>query len=61
MAVISEETLSEFELYNLKADVSQKKDLAESEPERLAELKKQLIARHEEVRDEGVKWRFPPR
>jgi len=61
MAVIAEETLSKFELYNLKSDLAQKKDLAESEPQRLAELKKQLIARHKEVRDEGVKWKFPPR
>lgn len=61
MAVIAEETLSKFELYNLNSDLSQKKDLAESEPERLVELKKQLIARHKEVRDEGVKWKFPSR
>lgn len=61
MAVIAEETLSKFELYNLKSDRSQQKDLAESESEQLAKLKKQLIARHKEVRDEGVKWKFPPR
>ncbi|MBC8290223.1 MAG: sulfatase-like hydrolase/transferase [Planctomycetes bacterium] len=61
MALIAQETLSKFELYNVKTDLAQKQDQAKSEPEKLVELKAQLIARHKEVRDEGVKWKFPPR
>jgi arylsulfatase A len=59
MAVIANETLGAFELYNVADDLSQKNDLSASEPARLATLKSQLIARHREVRDEGVKWKFP--
>lgn len=61
MAVITEETLAEFELYDLKADISQMHDLAGTKPPVLESLKKLLIARHREVRDEGVKWEFPQR
>lgn len=61
MAVIAAERLSKFELYNLKSDLAQNNDLAATEPERLDSLRKQMIARHREVRDEGVKWKFPPK
>ena len=59
MAVIAAEELTQFELYSLKADVTQQHDLAASEPQRLQEMRKTLVARHREVREEGVKWTFP--
>ena len=59
MAVIAAEELTQFELYNLKDDLSQQRDLAASEPQRLQEMRKTLVARHREVREEGVKWTFP--
>lgn len=59
MAVIAAEELTEFELFNLKDDPPQQHDLAASEPQRLQEMRKTLVARHREVRDEGVKWQFP--
>ena len=58
MAIIANETLGSFELYNVANDLAQKNDLSASEPERLKMLKSQLVARHREVRDEGVKWEF---
>ena len=59
MAVIATEELTQFELYNLKDDLAQQHDLAASEPQRLQEMRKTLVARHREVREEGVKWTFP--
>ena len=59
MAVIAAEELTQFELYNLKSDLAQQHDLAEANSQRLQEMRKLLVARHREVRDEGVKWEFP--
>jgi hypothetical protein len=58
MAVIAAEELARFELYNLASDQTQQHDLASTEPQRLQEMRKTLIARHREVRDDGVKWTF---
>lgn len=59
MAVIAAEELTEFELYNLKSDLAQQHNLAATEAQRLQEMRKTLVARHREVREEGVKWQFP--
>jgi arylsulfatase A len=45
-----------FVLYNLKDDIGETKDLAAAEPERLAELKGQLVKKYHEVRDESPTW-----
>jgi len=58
MAVIAAEELAGFELYNLKSDLAQQHDLADQEPQRLQEMRKTLVARHREVREEGVRWTF---
>ena len=45
-----------FELYNLREDIGETKDLAEKEPQRLADLKARLLAKYHEVREESPTW-----
>jgi len=52
--------LSRFELYNLRSDISEKRDLAASEPERLAALSAKLRQLHAEVKAEGPTWPAGP-
>jgi arylsulfatase A-like enzyme len=54
--LIKKHNLIGFELYNLKDDPSQSRDLASSEPERLQILAKQLIEKYTEIRSEGKRW-----
>lgn len=48
--------LVEFELYNLRADLSQQHDLAAQEPEQLARLREQLLKKYAEVQAAGPVW-----
>lgn len=48
--------LREFELYNLRDDVGEKHDLAETQPAKLSELRGLLRAKYREVRDESPIW-----
>ena len=48
--------LTKFELYNLRTDMSEKQDLAASEPARVAELSTKLKQLHAEVKAEGATW-----
>lgn len=48
--------LAGFQLYNLRDDIGEKKDLAESNPAKLAEMKQQLLAKYREVREESPIW-----
>jgi arylsulfatase A len=48
--------LDRFELYNLKDDVAETTDLAEKEPERLAQMAEQLRKLYREVRHESPTW-----
>jgi arylsulfatase A len=57
MPIIKDEQLEVFELYNLRSDPAETRDLAASEPARFQELKKHLLAVHREVQAEGVDWR----
>ena len=50
--------LKHFELYNLKLDRDQKKNLAETEPARLRELSVHLVKKYREVQAEGPEWKF---
>jgi arylsulfatase len=52
--------LSRFELYNLRSDISEERDLAASEPERLAALSAKLRQLHAEVKAEGPTWPAGP-
>jgi arylsulfatase A-like enzyme len=48
--------LDDFELYNLRRDPGEKKDLAAAEPARRKRLQEQLIASHEDVKREAPLW-----
>lgn len=51
--------LVRFELYNLRKDPGEKRDLAASEPRRLARMKAMLLKAHAEVCGEGPDWNAP--
>jgi arylsulfatase A len=57
--VIKTAKLVAFELYNLKTDPSQQSDLATKEPDKLKELSDQLVARYNEVQEQGRVWDVP--
>ncbi len=59
--LIKKHELVGFELYNLKDDPAQSRDLAGSEPQRLQTLAKKLVAKYTEIRDEGPIWDVPER
>jgi arylsulfatase A len=56
MEALKSAELSGFELYNLRSDPGEKTNLADREPQRLAELKEQLTKLYREVRDESPTW-----
>jgi len=58
--LLADESLSKFELYNLRQDISEKQDLATSEPNKLAELSAKLKALHAEIKAEGPTWPVGP-
>jgi arylsulfatase A len=53
---IKQAELAGFELYNLREDVGETTDLAEQEPERLAEMSARLRKLYREVRAEAPVW-----
>ncbi|MBI4622030.1 MAG: sulfatase-like hydrolase/transferase [Verrucomicrobia bacterium] len=58
MQLIKTARLTGFELYDLDQDPAEKTDLAAANPEKLAELRKNMEAIHADVRAEGPVW--PP-
>ena len=56
MPMIKSAKLHRFELYNLKTDPRQERDLATAEPAKLAAFAKQMNALHQEVVAEGPTW-----
>lgn len=48
--------LQNFQLYNLRADIGEKNDLATQEAARLEEMKAALVAKYHEVRAESPTW-----
>ncbi len=54
--VIGSNDLTHFELYNLQDDPQETTELSEKHPEKLAELKEQLIAHDAAVLKEGPDW-----
>lgn len=54
--VFKEAGLAAFSLYNLRADIGEKTDLAAKETAKLAELKALLQAKYQEVRAESPVW-----
>ena len=53
--------LVEFELYNIKNDLAQTKDLAHSEPKTLEKMRDLMIRLHREAIAEGPIWELPQR
>jgi arylsulfatase A len=60
MKLIKESKLVEFELFNLKDDLTQKSNVAAEHSGKLAELRKLLIAKYEDVQKEGPEWKLTP-
>lgn len=54
--ILADETLTTFELYNLKADPKEETDLQEKEPARFAALKDQLLKHNATINAEGPDW-----
>jgi arylsulfatase A len=54
--ILSDNEMTKFELYNLRKDIAEQHNLAESQPERLEALKKTLAKLHAEIDAEGPDW-----
>ncbi len=54
--IVGSDDLTSFELYNIVQDWQEEENLAESHPDRFAELKKRLIAHDAAVLKEGPDW-----
>ena len=57
MELVKGMTLDAFELYNLREDPSEKRELSKAEPRRLKAVAERLARIHDEVKAEGVDWR----
>jgi arylsulfatase A len=58
MRLIKTARLTRFELYNLREDPGETRDLAASQPDRLKTLSQRLLDLYLEVQAEGVDWEF---
>ena len=56
MPMIKSAKLHRFELYNLKDDQAQTKDLADREPELLTQLVDEMRLIHQDVIEDGPIW-----
>jgi arylsulfatase A len=55
--ILGNETLEKFQLYHIENDWQEKHDLAESNPEKLAQMKQKLLEVHTQIEKEGPsKW-----
>jgi arylsulfatase A len=59
MHLIKTASLTDFELYNLREDIAETRDLSAAEPKRLKTLSRQLIDLYTEAQAEGFEWTFP--
>ena len=55
--ILADNKMTKFELYNVRKDIAEEHNLADSETERLAALKKKLVKLHAEIDAEGPKWK----
>ena len=55
--ILADNKMTKFELYNLRKDMAEEHNLADSEPGRLAAMKKTLVKLHAEIEAEGPKWK----
>ena len=56
MPWIKKAKLVSFELYNLRTDLKQEKELSQSNPEKLDEMRKVMLELHADVLAEGHDW-----
>ena len=54
--ILADNEMTKFELYNLRKDLAEQHNLAESQPERLEAMKKTLAKLHAEIDAEGPVW-----
>ena len=54
--IIGSDDLKKFQLYNIRDDAQEKNDLAVTHPDKLQELRQQLIAHDAAVLKEGPNW-----
>jgi len=54
--ILADNEMTKFELYNLRKDIAEEHNLAESQPERLEAMKKTLAQLHTEIDAEGPVW-----
>jgi arylsulfatase A len=55
--ILADSKMTKFELYNVRKDIAEERNLADSEPGRLAAMKKKLVKLHTEIEAEGPKWK----
>ena len=58
-ALIKRHALTEFELYDLRSDPGQTRELSKERPDKLAELSTKLVRTYREVQAEGPDWDTP--
>ncbi len=54
--ILADTSMTRFELYNLRTDLGETNDRAESEPGRLEDMKKTLRKLHQEIAADGITW-----
>jgi arylsulfatase A len=54
--ILADESLTKFELYNLKSDSQEETELSAAEPAKLAEMKSALVQLNAEIEAEGPDW-----
>ena len=54
--ILADNEITKFELYNLREDLAEQHNLAESQPDRLEAMKKTLAKLHAEIDAEGPVW-----
>ena len=59
-AMVKTAKLVKFELYNLREDIGETRDLSSSEPQRLERMKQQLQRIYQQVQEEAPAWDLPP-
>jgi len=59
--ILADTSMTRFELYNLRTDLGETNNLAESEPDRLTTMKNMLKRLHQEIEAEGITWPKPER
>ena len=53
--IVSDDTMTKFQLFDVQKDWQEKNDLAETKPEKMEEMKKKLFTLWEEIEEEGPK------